>query len=595
MPAPQFNRERAAASAAAEKKAEAESKKVRAELENQEMKAIEDTIKIPNMEDGEIVRLHEFENDDENNMMRVTFKTKYTRSTDTPEEIVDAKKVFSSVFRRGTKFLARKPQPPCDQDQYQILKRGLERRRETLKEDMANLGLKTGNPSTRQNEVFQHLSKLFNMMGTMIDVMDAKFSGNPRDCAAYYDGKILGNMSADEIADNDIREYYKTFSYLVLHRLYKNTPGVWTTADPELDDDSTRVFEILARRRGNRDWEGKFGALRGKYSDLNSIQGLNLSLIERYYLLDCEEAVLDRIDEVMREANTVFLPGDKLDFPSHSDWRGFLSAIKAALDKKNVEEIEAARAAAATAAATAAAATAAAPAAEPALVANTLGRPIVAVPADDAATPAPSPAAAAPPPPAAAAAPEPAEVAAVAAEAEEEAGAVVGAGAAAAPGPPAPPAGPPSPAAGPPAPPARPPSPPARPPSPAARPPSPAARPPSPAAGPPAPPAGPPSPAARPPSPPAGPPSPAARPPSPAAAGPPRAPSPVGFGAAPAEEQAAPAAPEAAAPPNAPAAPPAPEAPGPEAAPEQEAPPAQAPSLPMPTSGTTSTRSRFTV
>ena len=154
-----------------------------ATLEREAAKDIEDTITVPNTRDGEIVRLHEMENDDESDMMRVTFKTKYTRSTDTPEEIVDAKRVFSAVFKQGTKFISRKPKPPCDQDQYLILKKGLERRRETLKEDMANLGLKTGDPSTHQNEVFQHLSKVFNMMGSMIDVMDEKFSGNPRDCS----------------------------------------------------------------------------------------------------------------------------------------------------------------------------------------------------------------------------------------------------------------------------------------------------------------------------------------------------------------------------------------------------------------------------
>ena len=114
----------AATFAATNDAAAARAPRTAAIVEKDASKDIEDTVTVPNTRDGEIVRLREMENDDESDMMRVTFKTKYTRPTDTPEEIIDAKKVFSAVFKQGTKFISRKPKPPCDQDQYLILKRG---------------------------------------------------------------------------------------------------------------------------------------------------------------------------------------------------------------------------------------------------------------------------------------------------------------------------------------------------------------------------------------------------------------------------------------------------------------------------------------
>ncbi len=111
--------------------------------------------------------------------------------------------------------------------------------------------------------------------------MDEKFNrGIYGDCSDY-EGKIISDKSMENYDEDSIHEYYKTFSYLVLERLYKSN-------DDDLNNqDSTEIFNILARNRKKRseNWDERIKrAIREQPQDKRA------HLIEKYYNLDTAAA-----------------------------------------------------------------------------------------------------------------------------------------------------------------------------------------------------------------------------------------------------------------------------------------------------------------
>jgi hypothetical protein len=150
------------------------------------------------------------------NTVLVSFREKYLRSQDSPIDQKNIRNVFGRVFHPDSTFNVKSPKPPCSKVEYDLLKRGLERRRETLLEDIdrerAKLGIDPNVANmTVDNLVVENIVTHHNLIVEVINALDTRFQLNRQDCDPSVTGKIT-----DDGFDGEESDIFTNFSYLVL-------------------------------------------------------------------------------------------------------------------------------------------------------------------------------------------------------------------------------------------------------------------------------------------------------------------------------------------------------------------------------------------
>ena len=229
------------------------------------------------------------------NLLIVPFEGKYTEveKNTTPSEIEQAKLVFSDVYGNGN-FNPNKP--PCNEEQYETLRKGLMRRRTTLLDEISEMRL----ADKTNNITYDALVNRQRKMGEIVNILDTNFKYNRMNCEAYSDTRFVHDMKNQSIDEAGLNSYYDTFSYLVLYNLYND---VWDDQNEKLalKNDGMKIMEILKRRNKSReDVTGKISTLQGKFQ-MNSPRYRQMEVFKQFYNKDCTTLVYNSINNILND------------------------------------------------------------------------------------------------------------------------------------------------------------------------------------------------------------------------------------------------------------------------------------------------------
>lgn len=136
-------------------------------------------------------------------------------SPKTPEEIVTAKIIFAKVFAPNSGFSLVNPKPPCDIDEYGVLREGLNNRLQRIRTQV-RAGKRNEGLSIRVRALMEQGIKIKKLLDDMVL--------NVEECTNYEeDGHTgFGVSKISNIDDDQMRRIIRNFSFLVLQALNPN-------------------------------------------------------------------------------------------------------------------------------------------------------------------------------------------------------------------------------------------------------------------------------------------------------------------------------------------------------------------------------------
>ena len=128
----------------------------------------------------------------------------------TPKELIAAKVVFANVFRPSSEFSLINPKPPCDIDEYGILREGLSNRLEGIREQV-RAGKRSEGLSIRIRALMEQGIKMKKLLDDMVE--------NVENCGNYEGETQFALNKISNIDDDQMRRLIRNFSFLVLQAL----------------------------------------------------------------------------------------------------------------------------------------------------------------------------------------------------------------------------------------------------------------------------------------------------------------------------------------------------------------------------------------
>jgi hypothetical protein len=133
----------------------------------------------------------------------------------TPNEIIAAKIVFAKVFKEGSGFSVENPQAPCDENEYGILREGLQNRLERIRTEV-RLRKKDEGGSVRVIGLMDQGIRI----QKLLDNLD---ENEKNECTEYKntakDKAGFGMNTISNINDDQMRRLIRNFSFLVLQAM----------------------------------------------------------------------------------------------------------------------------------------------------------------------------------------------------------------------------------------------------------------------------------------------------------------------------------------------------------------------------------------
>ncbi len=128
----------------------------------------------------------------------------------TPNELIEAKVVFANVFRPNSEFSLINPKPPCDIDEYGILREGLNNRLERIRVQV-RAGKRNEGLSIRVRALMEQGVKIKKLLDDMVE--------NVENCGNYQGETQISINKISNLDDDQIRRLIRNFSFLVLQAL----------------------------------------------------------------------------------------------------------------------------------------------------------------------------------------------------------------------------------------------------------------------------------------------------------------------------------------------------------------------------------------
>lgn len=129
----------------------------------------------------------------------------------TPNELLAAKVVFANVFRPNSEFSLINPKPPCDINEYGILREGLNNRLERIRVQV-RAGKRNEGLSIRVRALMEQGIKIKKLLDDMVE--------NVENCGNYQGETQISVNKISNLDDDQIRRLIRNFSFLVLQALH---------------------------------------------------------------------------------------------------------------------------------------------------------------------------------------------------------------------------------------------------------------------------------------------------------------------------------------------------------------------------------------